>query len=101
MRVTALNVDRPPLDHLYAAVLLSPPRGLRGLTPLDLRLLGLLVEGATQVRSLAAVLGVDERTAAEAVHALPAALGATDLTAAVVRALRIGLRIPPQLAAPS
>jgi hypothetical protein len=60
VRVTALNVDRPPLDHLDAAVLLSPPGGLRGLTPLDLRLLGLLVEGATQVRSLAAVLGVDD-----------------------------------------
>jgi hypothetical protein len=98
VRVTALDCARPSLDHLRAAVLLSPPGNLHALTRLDLRVLGHLADGTTNGPALASALGVDERTAAEAVHALPAALGATDLTAAVARALRIGLRIPPQLA---
>src|SRR3954469_56961 len=40
VRVTALDCAVPDLDHLSAAVLLSSPGDLRGLTPLDLRALG-------------------------------------------------------------
>jgi hypothetical protein len=101
VRVTALDCARPELDHLAAAVLLSPPGDLRGLTPLDLRLLGLLVEGATHIPAIAAALDVDERTAADALHAIPSALATPNLTAATVSAVRTGLRIPPQLVAPT
>jgi hypothetical protein len=101
VRVSALDVTRPNLDHLRAAVLLSPPGDLRGLTLLDLRLLGLLVEGVTHVPALAAALGVAERTVADALHAILTALDISDVTAATVRALRLGLRIPPRLATPT
>jgi hypothetical protein len=101
VRVTALDCARPPLDHLRAAVLLSPPGNLRGLTPLHLRLLGLLVQGATHLPAIAAALGVDQRTSADAVDASLAALQAPNITAATVRAIRTGLRIPPQLATPT
>jgi hypothetical protein len=97
IRVTALDCARPPLDHLSAAVLFSPPGDLRGLTRLDLRLLGLLVEGATQLPAITAALGVEQRTVADALRAILVALEAPNLTAAAVRALRTGLRIPPQL----
>jgi DNA-binding CsgD family transcriptional regulator len=98
VRVTALDCARPPLDHLHAAVLLSAPGDLRGLTPLDLRVLGLLVEGVTRVPAIATALDVDERTAADALRASMLALQAPNRTAAAVHALRSGLRIPPQLA---
>jgi hypothetical protein len=98
IRVTALNCAHPPLDHLCTAVLLSPPGDLRGLTPLDLRLLGLLAEGATHAPAIAARLGVAERTVADALRATLAALEAPNLTAATVLSVRTGLRIPPELA---
>jgi GAF domain-containing protein len=101
VRVTALDCAGPGLDHLCAVVLLSPPGDLRGLPPLGLRLLGLLVEGMTQVPAIAATLGVDERTVADAIRASLIALGTSDLTAATARSVRTGLRIPPRLATPT
>jgi DNA-binding CsgD family transcriptional regulator len=98
VRVTALDFARPDLDHLRAAVMLSPPGDLHALTPLNLRLLGLLVEGATHLPAIATALGIDERTVADALRASLTALGTTDVTAATVRAVRMGLRIPPRLA---
>jgi hypothetical protein len=98
VRVTVLNFARPALDHLRAAVLLSPPGDLRGLTRLDLRLLGLLIEGPPHIPAIAAALGVEHRTVADALRATLAALEAPNLTAATVLAVRTGLRIPPQLA---
>jgi hypothetical protein len=101
VRVTALDFTRPALDHLSAAVLLSPPGDLGGLSPLDLRLLGLLVEGVTHVPALATTLRVGQRTVADALRAALAALQTNDLTAATVRAVRRGLRIPPRLTNPT
>jgi hypothetical protein len=98
VRVTALDCARPGLDHLSAAVLLSPPGDLRGLTVLDLRVLGLLVEGAADIPAIAAALGVDARTVAEAIRQTLTALEAPNFTAATVHAVRTGLRIPPPLA---
>jgi hypothetical protein len=46
---------------------------------------------------MAAALGTDERTVADAVRVALLALATSDLTAAAVRAVRTGLRIPPQL----
>jgi hypothetical protein len=96
-RVTALDCTVPDLDHLSAAVLLSGPGDLRGLTLLDLRLLGHLVAGAT-VPALAATLHLDRRATTEALRRVQAALDAPGVTAAATRALRSGLRIPPALA---
>jgi hypothetical protein len=98
IRVTALDCARPELDHLSAAVLLAPSGHLCGLTGLDLRVLGLLVEGATGIPNLARTLRVAEGAVAESLGRSLVALGASDLTSATVRALRGGLRIPPRLA---
>jgi hypothetical protein len=97
VRVTALDCGLPDLDHLSAAVLLSSAGDLRGLTPLDLRVLGHLVAGTTQVPALAAALHVHPGTATEALRRAQVALDAPGLTAAATRALRTGLRIPPAL----
>jgi hypothetical protein len=100
VRITALDCTRGCLDHLRAAVLVSAPGELHGLTPLDLEVLGQLAGGATQVPAIAAALGVERRAVADSLRSAPAALGAPDLPAATVRAFRLGLRIPPQLAGP-
>ncbi|MGZ4551456.1 MAG: hypothetical protein ACXVXK_18160 [Blastococcus sp.] len=94
-RITALDFARPNLDHLSAAVLLGPPGDLHGLTVLDLRVLGLLVEGVTGIRALARALHVDGEAVADSLGRSLAALRTSDLTVATVRALRGGVRIPP------
>jgi len=95
VRVSALDVARRDLDHLSAAVLLSAPGGVRGLTVLDLRVLGLLVEGVTGTPALGRALQVGREVVAVSLERSLTALGSSDLTAATVRALRGGLRIPP------
>jgi hypothetical protein len=101
VRVTALDCALPDLDHLSAAVLLSAPGNLRGLTPLELRVLGHLAAGTTKVAALAAALHVEPGTTREALHRAQVALDAPGLTAAATRALRTGLRIPPGLSGPA
>jgi hypothetical protein len=101
VRVTALDFARPDLDHLSAAVLLSPPGDLHDLTPLDLRVLGLLVEGVTAIPALAQSLGVAAETVAGSLRRSLVALRTSNLTAATVRALRGGTRIPPGVTGPS
>jgi hypothetical protein len=100
VRVTALDCAAPALDHISAAVLLSAPGDLRGLDLLQLSALGLLVEGVSRLPAVAAALGVEEHTAADALGAVLVAMRAADLTAATVGAVRAGLRIPPRLAGP-
>jgi hypothetical protein len=95
VRVIALDFARPDLDHLSAAVLLCPPGDLRGLTVLDLRVLGLLVEGVTDIPVLAEALHVAGDSVADSLGRSLAALRTNDLTVATVRALRDGLRVPP------
>jgi hypothetical protein len=97
VRVTALDSARPELDHLSAAVLLSPRGDLRGLRTQDLQVLGLVIDGTTSIPAIAGALGLDATGVADALGAALVALSAPDLTAAAVRALRAGLRIPPQL----
>jgi hypothetical protein len=97
IRVVALDFARPDLDHLSAAVLLCPPGDLRGLTVFDLRVLGLLVEGVTDIPALAQSLSVTAGTVADSLGRSLVALRTSDLTAATVRALRGGMRIPPSV----
>jgi hypothetical protein len=99
VRVTALDVWRGNLDDLRAAVLLCPPGDLRGLTVADLRVLGFLVEGVTDVPALARSLHVTTEAVADSLGRSLVALRTSDLTAAAVRSLRGGLRIPPSVTA--
>ena len=95
IRVTALDVARPDHDHLSAAVLLGRPGDLHGLTVLDLRLLGFLVEGVTDLRALGQALHVGMTAVADSFGRSLIALRTNDLTATAVRAVRGGMRIPP------
>jgi hypothetical protein len=95
VRVTVIDATGAGQDHLRAAVLLSPPGDLLGLTSLDLRVLGLVAEGVTDVAAVAAVLELPEQTVAEALVAARDAFGVTTIAALAVHALRTGLRIPP------
>jgi hypothetical protein len=95
IRVTALDFARPDLDHLSAAVLLCAPGDLHGLTVLDLRVLGLLVEGVTDIPALGLALHVGTAAVADTLGRSLATLRTSDLTAATVCALRSGMRIPP------
>jgi uncharacterized ion transporter superfamily protein YfcC len=66
-----------------------------------MRMLGLLAEGITELAPLAAALAAPEQVVVEALAGAQDALGAPDPTAAAVRAVRTGLRIPPSLAFPA
>ncbi|TAL24215.1 MAG: hypothetical protein EPN99_03180 [Frankiales bacterium] len=98
VRISAIDCAIPGLDHLAAVVVLSPPGDLRGLTTFALRVLGLVVDGTVTTGAIATALGVDVTKVSGALDAALAALSAPDLPAAAVRALRAGLRIPPQCA---
>ncbi len=95
VRVVALDFSRQELDHLSAAVLLCPPGDVRGLTILDLRLLGHLVEGISDVTALSGALAVPAAAVCDSLDRVMAALGTTDLTVAAVRAVSGGIRLPP------
>jgi hypothetical protein len=99
IRVTALDFARPALDNLTAAVLLSPPGDLHGLTVRDLKVLGLLVEGVADIPALGRALHVADRAVADSLQRSMAALRASDLTGVTLRALRTGTRIPPGVTA--
>jgi hypothetical protein len=75
-------------------VLPVPPGDLHGLTVLDLRVLGLLVEGVTDIPASRRHSTWARRRCRRLGRSL-AALRTSDLTAATVRALRSGMRIPP------
>jgi DNA-binding CsgD family transcriptional regulator len=95
-RITMLACPPDAPHYLVAAVLLSPPGDLRGLTRRELQILGLLVDGWPN-RRIAAALFVTARTVAAHVEHILAKLGAPTRTLAAVRALRLGLYVPPPL----
>jgi hypothetical protein len=96
VRVTVLNCAREQLDHLVGVVTLSPPGRLRGLTRLDLQVLGMIVDGSPGAR-IVAQLGITEAAAESCAVRICAALAVHTGTAAAVRAVREGLYIPPAL----
>jgi hypothetical protein len=91
VRVTVLGCARPHLDHLLAAVTVSPAGSLRGLTRPQLHLLGLLIEGWPDPR-IAAALDTTDNDIADRVGPILAAFNAPDRTTAAVRAEREGRR---------
>jgi DNA-binding NarL/FixJ family response regulator len=71
-------------------------RDLHGLTPRELEVLGLLVEGWPN-HAIAADLGITDRTVAAHVEHIVAKLGAPSRTLAAVSAWRRGLFVPRML----
>ncbi|AVT40213.1 LuxR C-terminal-related transcriptional regulator [Plantactinospora sp. BB1] len=95
-RVTVLSCSGHAPAYLHAVVLLSPPGDLHGLTPRELEILGLLVDGWPNQR-IAKALVVAPRTVAAHVEHILAKLAAPSRTLAAVRALRLGLYVPRSL----
>jgi DNA-binding CsgD family transcriptional regulator len=78
---------------LLGAVVLAPAAELQGLTPRELEVLGLVVEGLSN-QQIARVLVVSPRTVATHLEHLLAKLGSPSRTLAAVRAQRLGLYVP-------
>jgi len=96
VRITVLSVP-PDMRSLATAVVLVGPAGeLHGLSAQELRVLGLLVTGASNER-IAAALGITRRTVDGHVDHVRAKLAGRSRTAAAARALRLGLFVPPAL----
>ena len=97
VKVTMLKCPTDLPHYLFAVVLISPAPDVYGLTPRELEILGLLVEGWPNAR-IAAALFVTARTVATHVEHILAKLAVTTRSAAAVLALRLGLYIPRLLA---
>ncbi|MFR9805141.1 response regulator transcription factor [Pseudonocardia sp. RS010] len=93
MRVTALAAPEDTPPGLTGLALLSPATDLRGLTPRELEVLGLLVEGCSN-QEIAHALVVAPRTVAAHLEHVLCKLGAPTRTLAAVRAERDGLYVP-------
>jgi DNA-binding CsgD family transcriptional regulator len=92
-RVTALATPHEIAAGTTGMVLISPPGNLRGLTPRELEVLGLLIDGRSN-HEIAAALVVAPRTAAAHLEHILAKLGAPTRTLAAVRSEREGLYVP-------
>lgn len=93
LRITALT---PPADlpvHLAGVVLAAPADDVHGLTPRELEVLGLLVDGHSNT-GIARALVVAQRTVAAHVEHILDKLGTPTRTLAAVRAERRGLYVP-------
>jgi DNA-binding CsgD family transcriptional regulator len=93
VRITALA---PPAElpvHLAGVVLVSPADDLNGLTPRELEVLGLLVDGCSN-REIARALVVATRTVAAHIEHILVKLATPTRTLAAVRAERAGLYVP-------
>ncbi|MFB9237162.1 LuxR C-terminal-related transcriptional regulator [Plantactinospora siamensis] len=96
VRVTVLACPSDVPRHLQAVVLVSPSGDLHGLTPRELEMLGLVIEGWTNAR-IARHAYITERTVATHLEHILAKLAVTSRTLAAVRALRLGLYVPYRL----
>jgi DNA-binding CsgD family transcriptional regulator len=93
VRVTALSPTEDVPTALTGMVLLSPAADLRGLTPRELEVLGLLVDGCSN-QEIARALVVAPRTVAAHLEHILVKLDAPTRTLAAVRAERDGLYVP-------
>jgi DNA-binding CsgD family transcriptional regulator len=93
VRVTVLAAPEDASPGLTGLALLSPATDLRGLTPREVEVLGLLVEGCSN-QEIARTLVVAPRTVAAHVEHVLGKLGAPTRTLAAVRAERAGLYVP-------
>lgn len=93
VRVTALTAPQDVPPGMEAVVLLSPALDRHGLTPRELDVLGLLVEGCSN-QQIAHSLEVAPRTVATHLEHVLAKLGVTTRTLAAVHAQRDGIYVP-------
>src|SRR4051794_10636490 len=93
VRVTVLAAPEEVPQGLTAVAPLSPATDLHGLTPRELEVLGLLVEGCSN-QQIARTLVVALRTVAAHLEHILAKLGVPTRTLAAVRAERDGLYVP-------
>lgn len=93
-RVTVVAAPDEGPTALGGVVLLSPAPELHGLTPRELEVLGLIVDGCSN-QEIARTLVVAQRTVAAHVEHLLVKLSAPTRTLAAVRAEREGLYVPP------
>ena len=93
VRVTVLAAPEDVPPGPTAVALLSPATDLHGLTPRELEVLGLLVEGCSN-QEIARTLVVAPRTVAAHLEHVLVKLGAPTRTLAAVRAERDGLYVP-------
>jgi DNA-binding CsgD family transcriptional regulator len=92
LQITVLGAADVPAQ-LTGMVLVSPPPDLRGLTPRELQILGLLIDGRSNA-DIAHTLSVAPRTVAAHVEHILFKLDAPSRTLAAVRAERGGLYVP-------
>jgi DNA-binding CsgD family transcriptional regulator len=92
-RITVLASSDDVSDLLTGLVLVSRPGDLRTLTPRELEVLGLLIEGCSN-REMARALVVSQRTVAAHLEHILTKLAAPTRTLAAVRAEREGLYVP-------
>lgn len=93
VRVTVLAGPGDERTRLLGAVVLSAVGDLRGLTPRELEVLGLLIDGRSN-QQIAAALVVSPRTVAAHLEHILVKLDAPTRTLAAVRAEREGLYVP-------
>jgi len=93
VRVTVLMSTEDVSCVLSGMVLLSPAGDLRGLTPRELEVLGLVIEGYAN-QEIARALVVASRTVAAHLEHILVKLEAPSRTLAAVRAERAGLYVP-------
>ena len=92
MRMTVLAATEVP-NLVMGILLVTPDVGCRGLTPRELQVLGLMVDGRSN-QQIATTLAVAPRTVAAHVEHLLAKLEAPSRTLAAVRAEREGCYVP-------
>jgi DNA-binding CsgD family transcriptional regulator len=93
VRASVLASGEEPSTGLLGAVVLSDANDLRGLTPRELEVLGLLIDGRSN-HQIAQELVVAPRTVATHLEHILAKLSAPTRTLAAVRAERDGLYVP-------
>jgi DNA-binding CsgD family transcriptional regulator len=93
VRVTLLAATDAP-DFVLGALLIAPDADCRGLTPRELQVLGLLVDGRSN-QQIATRLAVAPRTVAAHIEHLLIKLKAPSRTLAAVLADREGCYVPP------
>ncbi|NMH97897.1 helix-turn-helix domain-containing protein [Pseudonocardia acidicola] len=93
LRITALACPNQPLQHLAAAVLISSPGNLYGLSARQLEILGYLVENYSR-RRIATALGVTEYAVVAHIADVMSKLGARNVALAALQANREGLFVP-------
>ena len=93
VRVTVLASPEEAPAGLLGAIVLAPATDLRGLTPRELEVLGLVIEGLSNPQ-IAHTLVVTPRTVATHLEHILAKLDAPTRTLAAVRAEREGLYVP-------